>query len=73
MYIYHPLTTLTCPFVFITHTHFQVIIFPASTSPKLTHNTRVYTGRGECVLCGDECDSVSGIVQHIEVLELNFC
>ena len=38
MYIYHPLTTLTCPFVFITHTHFQVIIFPA-----LTHNTRVYT------------------------------
>ena len=33
-------------------------------------------GKKECVLCGDECESVSihcGIVQHIQVLELNFC
>ena len=34
-------------------------------------------GKKECVLCGDECESVivihCGIVQHIQVLELNFC
>ena len=33
-------------------------------------------GKKECVLCGDECEVLvihCGIVQHIQVLELNFC
>ena len=41
------------------------------------HIYRGREGKKECVLCGDECESVNhvhcGIVQHIEVLELNFC